>query len=53
MSAHKYGASTFQLALVNEAVIAENCDNLEPDQTVCLGITGTDCTKVYTVQNNE
>lgn len=50
---HKYGASTFQLALVNEAVIAENCDNLEPDQTVCLGIKGTDCTKVYTVQPND
>ncbi|OCF34652.1 hypothetical protein I317_01134 [Kwoniella heveanensis CBS 569] len=45
----KYGVSTYQLALVNDAVIAENCDNLEPDQVVCLGIEGQDCTKVYTV----
>lgn len=50
---HRYGASTFQLALVNSAVIAENCDNLMPNQTVCLGITGTDCTKVYTVKPND
>ncbi|KAI9632380.1 uncharacterized protein MKK02DRAFT_30209 [Dioszegia hungarica] len=50
---HKFGASTFQLALVNEASIAENCDNLMPNSTVCLGHAGTDCTKVYTVQPND
>jgi hypothetical protein len=38
---------------VNDAVIAENCDNLAPGQTVCLGIDGVDCTKVYTVVANE
>lgn len=51
--AHKFGASTFQLALVNEASIAENCDNLMPNSTICLGQQGTDCTKVYTVKPNE
>jgi hypothetical protein len=51
--AHKFGVSTYQLALVNDAVISENCDNLEPGQTVCLGIEGHDCTKVYTVNANE
>jgi hypothetical protein len=51
--AHRYGVSTFQLALVNENAISENCDNLTPDQTLCLGVTGHDCTKVYTIQENE
>lgn len=51
--AHRYGVSTFQLALVNEDVITENCDNLQPNQDICLGITGHDCTKVYTVVENE
>ncbi|WVR07328.1 hypothetical protein IAU60_004369 [Kwoniella sp. DSM 27419] len=49
LSSRKFGVSTYQLALVNDAVIAENCDNLEPNQIVCLGIEGQDCTKVYTV----
>lgn len=52
-SAHKYGVSTYQLALVNEATISENCDNLQPDQEICLGIEGHDCTKVYTVVPDE
>ena len=52
-AAHRYGVSTFQLALVNEDTITENCDNLQPDETICLGITGHDCTKVYTVVENE
>lgn len=50
---HRYGVSTFQLALVNENAISENCDNLTPDQTLCLGVTGHDCTKVYTIQEND
>ena len=52
-TARKYGASTFQLAVVNEATIDESCDNLVPDTTICLGQTGYDCTKVYTVVANE
>ncbi len=52
-AARQYGVSTFQLALVNEATIDENCDNLSPNQNVCLGFTGEDCTKVYTVVANE
>jgi hypothetical protein len=53
ITAHKYGVSTYQLALVNEATISDNCDNLEPNQEICLGIEGHDCTKVYTVVANE
>ncbi|TYJ54646.1 hypothetical protein B9479_004680 [Cryptococcus floricola] len=49
----QYGVSTYQLALVNDAEIDENCDNLQPDQSVCLGIDGQDCTKVYTVVAND
>lgn len=49
----KYGVSTFQLALVNEATIDENCDNLQPNTTICLGVAGQDCTKVYTVVKND
>ncbi|BEI82776.1 hypothetical protein CcaverHIS002_0306440 [Cutaneotrichosporon cavernicola] len=45
----RYGVSTFQLALVNTPEINENCDNLMPDQVVCLGVADEDCTKVYTV----
>ncbi|EIW69077.1 hypothetical protein TREMEDRAFT_57084 [Tremella mesenterica DSM 1558] len=49
----QYGVSTFQLALVNEASIDENCDNLNPGDTVCLGVEGVDCTKVYTVVEDD
>ncbi|KGB78511.2 hypothetical protein CNBG_4349 [Cryptococcus deuterogattii R265] len=49
----QYGVSTYQLALVNDATIDENCDNLAPDESVCLGIEGQDCTKVYTVVAND
>ena len=49
----QYGVSTFQLALVNEANIDENCDNLNPGDIICLGLEGTDCTKVYTVVADE
>ncbi|CAD6564930.1 MAG: hypothetical protein TREMPRED_000404 [Tremellales sp. Tagirdzhanova-0007] len=51
--ARQYGVSTFQLALVNEATIDESCDNLSVGENVCLGITGEDCTKVYTVVSND
>ncbi|KAI0078546.1 hypothetical protein K474DRAFT_1660365 [Panus rudis PR-1116 ss-1] len=36
-------ASTFQLANVNK-FIDPLCDNLQPGETLCLGITGQDCT---------
>ncbi|KAK8861390.1 hypothetical protein IAR55_002209 [Kwoniella newhampshirensis] len=49
----KYGVSTYQLALVNDAAIDENCDNLQPGQNVCLGVSGEDCTKVYTIVPND
>ncbi|KAL7419666.1 hypothetical protein Q5752_005580 [Cryptotrichosporon argae] len=49
----QYGVSTFQLALVNDAEIDEDCDNLQVNSTVCLGIDGQDCTKVYTVVAND
>jgi len=49
----QYGASTFQLALVNEATIDENCDNLVPGETICLGIEGYDCTEYYKVVAND
>ncbi|RXK41409.1 hypothetical protein M231_01314 [Tremella mesenterica] len=52
-TARQYGVSTFQLALVNEASIDENCDNLNPGDTVCLGVEGVDCTKVYTVVEDD
>ncbi|RSH84377.1 uncharacterized protein EHS24_005897 [Apiotrichum porosum] len=48
-----YGVSTFQLALVNDATIDENCENLQIDQVVCLGVEGQDCTKVYTVVEDD
>lgn len=45
--------STFQLALINTPEVNENCDNLLPDQEVCLGTAEYDCTKVYTVVEND
>lgn len=48
-TATRYGVSTFQLALVNTPEINENCDNLMPDQVICLGVEDEDCTKIYTV----
>ncbi|WVO18003.1 hypothetical protein L204_105701 [Cryptococcus depauperatus] len=49
----QYGVSTYQLALVNDATIDENCENLQPGTTICLGIQEHDCTKVYTVVAND
>ncbi|KAK4687422.1 putative 2-oxoglutarate dehydrogenase E1 component DHKTD1, partial [Tremellales sp. Uapishka_1] len=51
--ATKYGVSTYQLALVNDATIDERCDNLAVNATVCLGVQGEDCTKVYTIVAND
>jgi len=41
--------STFQLAKVNEGVIDPDCDNLFVGETICLGITGQDCTATHEV----
>lgn len=45
--------STFQFALVNDATVDENCDNLQPGQVVCLGVNGQDCSKIYTVVEDD
>ncbi|KAI0089985.1 hypothetical protein BDY19DRAFT_984870 [Irpex rosettiformis] len=49
----KESVSTFQLALVNKAVIDAACDNLFVDEVICLGITGQDCDTVHVVQSGE
>ena len=46
-----HSTCSYQLATVNEGIINEACDNLPVDQTICLGITGQDCTTTYTVQS--
>jgi len=43
------GVSTYQLAVVNNGIINDDCTNLMPDQKICLGYKGSDCTTVYTV----
>ncbi|KAF9530903.1 hypothetical protein CPB83DRAFT_849840 [Crepidotus variabilis] len=42
--------STYQLASVNEGIIAEDCSNLSIGEQICLGIIGHDCTHTYVVQ---
>ncbi|GJE98024.1 LysM domain-containing protein [Phanerochaete sordida] len=44
--------STFQLAHVNPGIDAA-CDNLQVGETLCLGITGQDCTTVHVVQSGD
>jgi len=34
---------------VNNPEVNDACDNLVPDTEICLGESGMDCTKVYTV----
>ncbi|KIY50219.1 hypothetical protein FISHEDRAFT_17040, partial [Fistulina hepatica ATCC 64428] len=45
-------ASTFQLAYLNSAIDA-NCSNLYINETLCLGLTGEDCTSTYVVGTND
>jgi len=43
------GVSTYQLAVINNGIIDDECSNLVPNQKICLGYEGEDCTTVYTV----
>jgi len=43
------GVSTYQLAVINYGIINDECSNLVPDQQICLGYGGEDCTTVYTI----
>jgi len=44
------GVSTYQLAVINNyGPINDDCTNLTPNQKICLGYEGADCTTVYTV----
>lgn len=44
--------STYQLAVVNPKIDG-GCDNLQIGDTLCLGLTGQDCTTTYVVQPND
>ncbi|KAK7688038.1 hypothetical protein QCA50_008408 [Cerrena zonata] len=46
-------ASTFQLADANKGVIDAACDNLFIGETICLGLTGEDCSTVAVVQDGD
>ncbi|KAI9444600.1 hypothetical protein H4582DRAFT_1806451 [Lactarius indigo] len=47
------GVSTFQLANANQDVINAACDNIFPDEILCLGLEGKDCTTVTVVQSGD
>ncbi|KAH9065550.1 hypothetical protein EDB87DRAFT_1554630 [Lactarius vividus] len=44
--------STFQLADANPVINAA-CDNIFPDELLCLGLEGKDCTTVTVVQSGD
>jgi LysM repeat protein len=44
--------STYQLTAANPSINA-GCTNLEIGQDLCLGVTGSDCTDLYTVKNGD
>lgn len=45
--------STYQLATINKGIINDQCSNLVPNETICLGYQGEDCTTVYTVKKDD
>ncbi|KAH7909423.1 hypothetical protein BJ138DRAFT_990358, partial [Hygrophoropsis aurantiaca] len=45
--------STYQLAVVNDGIIDEECNNLNPGTSYCLGWQGEDCSTTYVVQPND
>lgn len=47
------GVSTYQLAVINNGIINDQCTNLIPNETICLGYQGEDCTTVYTVAKGD
>ncbi|KAL0577552.1 hypothetical protein V5O48_004450 [Marasmius crinis-equi] len=42
--------STYQLAMINKGYIDEQCGNLDPGASICLGYEGEDCTSTYVVK---
>jgi hypothetical protein len=38
---------------LNSAFINSGCTNLIPDSTICLGLTGQDCSDVHVVQSGD
>lgn len=42
--------STYQLAAMNPNIINQNCTNLQPGETICLGLSGEDCSTTYAVK---
>ncbi|KAG1731323.1 uncharacterized protein EDB91DRAFT_724335 [Suillus paluster] len=45
--------STYQLETVNHDIVDGKCDNLVPNETLCLGITGQYCDVVHVVQTGD
>lgn len=48
----RYASSTYQLALSNPT-INDACSNLQIGESVCLGLKGEDCQKIYQVVAND
>jgi LysM repeat protein len=47
------GVSTYQLAVINQGILNPQCTNLVPNESICLGYQGEDCTTVYTVKKGD
>ncbi|KAF9644270.1 hypothetical protein BDM02DRAFT_3122200 [Thelephora ganbajun] len=47
------GVSTYQLGVINNGIIDNECSNLTPNLKICLGYLGEDCTTVYTVARGD
>jgi hypothetical protein len=37
----------YQLAVINQGILNPQCTNLVPNESICLGYQGEDCTTVY------
>ncbi|KAL4068836.1 carbohydrate-binding module family 50 protein [Scleroderma yunnanense] len=46
-------ASTYQLAVANWPSINDDCTNLQPNSTICLGDVGEDCQTTYVVKQGD
>lgn len=44
---------SYQLAALNPSLINQGCTNLMPGESICLGITGEDCSATYVVQPSD
>ncbi|KAF8727193.1 hypothetical protein AX14_007505 [Amanita brunnescens Koide BX004] len=49
----EHNVSTYQLAAVNEGIIAPGCTELNTDKRICLGIIGNDCTATRAVRRGD